>query len=101
MDNKEAMLSRLRPDVLHSKPVNGHLTVCTKGRLISVHFRFFLSLSLSLSLSLYGSTALWTLVAFSVSLIQYTVGRTSWTGDQPIARPLPTHRTTQTQNKRT
>jgi hypothetical protein len=22
-------------------------------------------------------------------------------GDQPIARPLPTHRTTQTQNKRT
>jgi hypothetical protein len=24
-----------------------------------------------------------------------------WTGDQPFARPLPTHRTTQTQNKRT
>jgi hypothetical protein len=31
----------------------------------------------------------------------YTVGRTSWTGDQPVARPLPTHRTTQTQNKST
>jgi hypothetical protein len=29
-----------------------------------------------------------------------TVGRTSWTGDQPFARPLPTQRTTQTQNKR-
>jgi hypothetical protein len=28
----------------------------------------------------------------------HTVGRTSWTGDQPIARLLPTHRTTQTQN---
>jgi hypothetical protein len=28
------------------------------------------------------------------------VGRTPWTGDQPVARPLPTHRTTQTQNKR-
>jgi hypothetical protein len=31
----------------------------------------------------------------------YTVGRTPWTGDHPLARPLPTHRTTQTQNKRT
>jgi hypothetical protein len=31
----------------------------------------------------------------------YTVGRTPWTGDQPVARPLPTHRTAQTQNKRT
>jgi hypothetical protein len=26
---------------------------------------------------------------------------TSWTEDQPVTRPLPTHRTTQTQNKRT
>jgi hypothetical protein len=34
-------------------------------------------------------------------LILYTVGRTPWTGDQPVARPLPTHRTTQKQNKRT
>jgi hypothetical protein len=34
-------------------------------------------------------------------LIFYTVGRTPWMGDQPVARPLPTHRTTQTQNKRT
>jgi hypothetical protein len=32
-------------------------------------------------------------------LILYAVGRTPWTGDQPIARPLPTHRTTQTQKK--
>jgi hypothetical protein len=31
----------------------------------------------------------------------YTVGRTPWTGDQPVARPLPAHITTQTQNKRT
>jgi hypothetical protein len=33
--------------------------------------------------------------------IFYTVGRTPWTGDQPVARPLPTHRTTQTQIKST
>jgi hypothetical protein len=26
---------------------------------------------------------------------------TPWTGNQPVARPLPTHRTTRTQNKRT
>jgi hypothetical protein len=35
----------------------------------------------------------------------YTVGRTPWTRDEPDARSLPahthTHRTTQTQNKRT
>jgi hypothetical protein len=30
----------------------------------------------------------------------YTDRRTPWTGDQPVARLLPTHRTTQTQNKR-
>jgi hypothetical protein len=30
----------------------------------------------------------------------YTDGRTPWTSDRAVARPLPTHRTTQTQNKR-
>jgi hypothetical protein len=30
-------------------------------------------------------------------LILYTVGRTPWTGEQPVARPLPTHKTTRTQ----
>jgi hypothetical protein len=40
----------------------------------------------------------WPLFSF---LILYTVGRTPWTGDQPVARPLPAHRTAQTQNKRT
>jgi hypothetical protein len=27
----------------------------------------------------------------------HTNGRTPWTGDQPVARPLPIHRTTHTQ----
>jgi hypothetical protein len=31
----------------------------------------------------------------------YAVYRTPWSGDQPVARPLPTLRTTQTQNKGT
>jgi hypothetical protein len=35
---------------------------------------------------------------FFTFLILYTVGRTLWTGDELVARPLPTHRTTQTQN---
>jgi hypothetical protein len=34
-------------------------------------------------------------------LILYLVGRTPLTGDQSVARALPTHRTTQTQNKLT
>jgi hypothetical protein len=42
----------------------------------------------------------WSLFFFSF-VILYTVGRTSWMGDQPVARLLPTHRTTQTQNKHT
>jgi hypothetical protein len=52
-------------------------------------------------LSIYGSTALVDLGRFFSFLNLYTVGETLWTGDQPVARPLPTHRTTQTQNKRT
>jgi hypothetical protein len=39
----------------------------------------------------------WPLFSF---LIFYTVGMTPCTGDQPFTRPLHTHRTAQTQNKR-
>jgi hypothetical protein len=50
------------------------------------------------SMALQPSVGSWQLFQF---LNLYTVGRTPWTRDQPVARPLPTHRTTQTQNKRT
>jgi hypothetical protein len=58
---------------------------------------------LSIYLSIYLSVALqplgpWPLFQF---LNLYTVGRTPWTGDQSVARPLPIYRTTQTRNKRT
>jgi hypothetical protein len=54
----------------------------------------------SIYLSIYGPTALcWTLTAFK--FLDLLHGRTPWTGDQPVARSLPAHRTTQTQNKRT
>jgi hypothetical protein len=49
-------------------------------------------------LALQPSVAPWPLFNF---LILYTVSRTPCTRDQPIARPLLTHRTTQTQNKHT
>jgi hypothetical protein len=51
-----------------------------------------------LSLWLYSPLDLGRFFSF---LILYTVGRTPWTGDQPVTRPLPTHRTTQTHNKGT
>jgi hypothetical protein len=56
------------------------------------HYRY-----ICLSMALQPFVGLWPLFSF---LILYTVGRTPWTGDQPVARPLPTHRTTQTQYKR-
>jgi hypothetical protein len=48
-----------------------------------------------------GSTALagpWPLLQSRNHL--FTDGRTPWTSYKPVERPLPTHRTTQTQNKR-
>jgi hypothetical protein len=50
-----------------------------------------------LSLALESFVGPWPLFSF---LIVYTVGRTPWTGYEPVTRPLPIHRT-QTQNKRT
>jgi hypothetical protein len=60
-----------------------------------------------INLSIYLSIYLWLyspfldLGRFFQFLILYTFGRTPWTGDQPVPRPLPTHKTTQIQNKRT
>jgi hypothetical protein len=49
-------------------------------------------------MALQPSVGSWPLFQF-INL--YTVGGTPWTGDQPVARPLPTHRTSKTENKRT
>jgi hypothetical protein len=49
-------------------------------------------------LSIYGYTVLLLdLGRFFSFLILYTIGRTPWTGDQPVAKLLPTHRTIETQ----
>jgi hypothetical protein len=57
-----------------------------RGAQFIMHDNFTLSIVILLGLGLFFSF-----------LILYTIGRTPWTGDQPVARPLPTHRTTQTQ----
>jgi hypothetical protein len=56
---------------------------------------FLFSFFFSMAPHFFGS---WPLFSF---LILYTVCRTPWAEDQPIARSLPTHRTTHTQNERT
>jgi hypothetical protein len=43
----------------------------------------------------------WLYSPFQFRNIFYTNGRTPWTSDQHVARPLPAQRTTQTQNKNT
>jgi hypothetical protein len=58
-----------------------------------------LSVCLCVYLSIYSPSL--GLGRFFSLLIFYTVSRTPWTGDHPVARPLPAHMTTQTQNKRT
>jgi hypothetical protein len=74
---------------------------------LSIYLSSCLSVCLSSCLSIYPSIYLWLyspllgLGRFFSFLIFYTVGRTPWTGDQPVARPLPAHRRAQTQNKRT
>jgi hypothetical protein len=51
------------------------------------------------SRALAALTGPWSLLQFRNHFF-YTDGRTPWTSDQPVARSLPIHRTTQTLNKR-
>jgi hypothetical protein len=81
------------------------LSVCLSASLslclyvcLSVYIPTYLPTYLPICLWLYSP--LLGLGRFFSFLIIYTVGRTPWTGDQPLARPLSAHRTTQTQNKR-
>jgi hypothetical protein len=63
----------------------------------SLYLSIYLSIYVSVYISIYGSTVVcWTLGAFSVYDSIHTVSWIPETEDQPVARPLPTHRTTQT-----
>jgi hypothetical protein len=71
--------------------------------LVAIHFNIS-NLCLSIYLSIYLPTYDSTVILLDLGwffLILYTAGMTPWTGDQPVARPLPIHRRTQTQNKST
>jgi hypothetical protein len=59
--------------------------------IINMNSFFHLFIHSSMALELFVGT--W-LLTFSF-VILYTVGRTPWTGDQPVAKPLRTHRTEQ------
>jgi hypothetical protein len=75
------------------KPLRSHLSVCLSAYL-PTYLPTYLPIYLSMALQPFVGP--WPLFSF---FIFYTVGRTPWTGDQPVARPLLTHRITQTQNK--
>jgi hypothetical protein len=85
---------------LISKPIIGHV-VKPAPSTSNPHVVLLriLSIYLSIYITIYGSTTLVDLGCFFSLLILYTVGRTPWPGDQPVARPQSTRRRTQTQNK--
>jgi hypothetical protein len=70
-----------------------------KQTVIMRYLSICLSIYLSVCLRLYSP--LLGLGRFFSFLVFYTVGRTLWTGDHTVARPLPAHRTAETQNKNT
>jgi hypothetical protein len=85
--SKTALKRKLRADWICRKPATIHSKIV--GPI------------LLLLLLLWLYSPLLGLGLFFSFLIIYTDGRTPWTSDQPVARPLPTHTTTQTQNKGT
>jgi hypothetical protein len=89
IDIRPKRLQKIKKPLRLAKHPTETPTGCLWTPLPLHHFSF----SLSLSLWLYSPCGPWRLFQF---LNLYKVGRTPWTGDQPEARPLPTHRTTQT-----
>jgi hypothetical protein len=79
-----------------------YLYLCMYARIYHSVCLSIIYLSVSVYLFIYGSTVLLLdLGPFFSFLILYTVGRTFSTGNQPVARQVPTYRTMQKQNKRT
>jgi hypothetical protein len=70
--------------------------LCVIFRTVHTYLSIYLSIYLFIYLSIYGSTAL----CCALEALRF-LNPIHSRGDQPVARPLPIHRTTQTQNKRT
>jgi hypothetical protein len=82
-----------------------YLSVCQSVS-ISVYLSLCLSVCLSVYLSIYLSIYLWLYSPYGPwplfqSLNLHTVGRTTWTSDQLVAKQLRTHGKTHIQKKRT
>jgi hypothetical protein len=89
----------LGSDILHDLCTNSKNSILQQATLSSFIFSNQQPIYLSIYLWLHSPfVGPWPLFQF---LDPYTAGRIPWTGDRPVARPLPTHRTIQTQNKRT
>jgi hypothetical protein len=59
----------------------------------SISKKMFRRICLSVCIYISSYSPLVDLGSFFSFLIFYTVGRTPWTGDQPVAKPLSAHRT--------
>jgi hypothetical protein len=81
---------------LNFKPTGSAYTKTTYLECKHIHIQNRVFLHSSMALQPFVRP--WPLLQFR-NLI-YTDGRTPWTGNQAVARSLPIHRTTQTQNKR-
>jgi hypothetical protein len=79
----------------HSALQESRILSACKGSYLLVWSQRLVLRKLLLLLLLYSP--LLGLGRFFSFLILYTVGTIPWTGDQPVARPLPIHRTTQTE----
>jgi hypothetical protein len=69
---------------------NSHLEVGEERGMLT-HRKIFIHSSMAIQPFFFGRGRFF----FFSFVILYTVGKTPWTGDQPVARPLLTHRTTQ------
>jgi hypothetical protein len=79
--------------IFSSAPRSQTPSVCVPPSMLETKFRTHTKPQAKFFFFFYGSTALWVWPLFQFPN-QYTVGRTPWTSDQPVARSLPTHRTT-------
>jgi hypothetical protein len=84
-----------------SPPTHGHYSFHCRASAFgwSPKHLIYILLSIHSSMAVQPFVEPWPLLQFRNRF--YKDGKTPWMSDQPVARPLPTHRTTQTQNKRT
>jgi hypothetical protein len=90
-------IQRPKREADYSCPTNAEVKKVLSLNSTSIHAYGAVLKNIKNYLSVYDFTDfLLDLGRFFRFLILYTVDRTPWTGEQPVVRPLPTHRTTHT-----